>query len=108
MFKKQHRLTSREFDVFFKEGKRIPSPVGQLIYAESELLKVSVVVPKKVIKTAVGRNRLRRQTYHLLKSLLDNKTGIYILIFNKNILKKSTEERTLIIKDLIGRNLKSR
>lgn len=83
MFKKSNRLTHREFDYFFGLGKRSHSPSFQLIYTPLDTLKVGVVVPKKVVKTAVGRNRIRRQLYHLLHPQLEGATGVYIVIVKK-------------------------
>lgn len=66
MLKKNERLTRKEFDHFFSVGKRLHSPLAQLIYAESNAFHASAVVGKKVAKKAVHRNTLRRRLYALL------------------------------------------
>ncbi len=70
MFKKRERLTRAEFTTFFKHGKRYHSPNFTLIYAPTESQgdsgRVAVVVSKKVSKSAVKRNRIRRKVYSLL------------------------------------------
>ncbi|OIP77873.1 MAG: hypothetical protein AUK16_01060 [Parcubacteria group bacterium CG2_30_44_11] len=63
MLKKQHRLTTAGFNEVFKVGRRLHTPYFQLIYIPSGDFHTAVVVGKKVSKTAVGRNRLRRQVY---------------------------------------------
>lgn len=67
MLKKKERLTRAEFDRFFSVGKRIHTPLLQIIYSPSDTFHGSVVVGKKVYKSAVDRNRLRRQLYAFLR-----------------------------------------
>lgn len=102
MFKQSNRLTSREFVHFFKSGTRYHGQVGQLVVAPYKQLKVAVVVPKKVVKTAVGRNRLRRQFYHTLAPLLKSSTGVFILVLKKDVLQLSPAERETAVIKLIG------
>ena len=66
MLKKQERLTKAAFDRSFSLGKRLHTPELQLIYHPSPTFHGAAVVGKKVYKTAVARNRLRRQLYGAL------------------------------------------
>lgn len=66
MLKKKQRLTKSAFDKAFKTGRRSHSPSLQLIYAKEQDFHAAAVVGKKVYKTAVARNRLRRQLYGLI------------------------------------------
>lgn len=108
MFKKTHRLNRSEFERFFSNGKRYHTKNLQLIYTPYPTLKVAVVVPKKIIKSAVGRNTIRRQLYHQLVPLISNGTGAFIFIAKKNIIEASREETNSDCKELVGVILKSR
>jgi ribonuclease P protein component len=66
MLRKTQRLTKEEFDRCFAAGKRIHSPIAQLIYTPSERFHGAAVVGKKVYKRAVDRNTLRRRLYAIL------------------------------------------
>lgn len=66
MLKKNQRLRTAGFNEVFKLGQRIHTPHFQVIYLKSADFHASVVVGKKVHKTAVARNRLRRQVYGAL------------------------------------------
>ncbi|TRO67393.1 ribonuclease P protein component [Christiangramia sabulilitoris] len=65
-FGKQERLKSKKLiDSLFIEGKSIKSFPLKLVYTsieevEGRVLKTGVSVPKKLIKTAVKRNRIKR------------------------------------------------
>jgi ribonuclease P protein component len=69
MLAKKERLTRHEFDRFFSLGKRYHSPLFQLIVAPAESFHGAAVVGKKVARSAVERNRIRRQLYGVLYSL---------------------------------------
>lgn len=102
MFKKTNRLNRAEFEVFFKNGRRYHTKHLQLIYTTQPTLKVAVVVPKKVVKSAVERNRLRRQLYHQSKQILINATGVYIFLVKNSILDINNSDRLAEIKKLVG------
>lgn len=70
MFPRSNRLSSTEFTAVFSSGKRIHTPSFQLIVAPASGCKVAVVIPKKIIKSAVGRNRLRRRLAHIIRSIV--------------------------------------
>lgn len=53
--------------------------------------RFSVVVSKKVIKSAVGRNRIRRRLYEYLRTNTDKLNGVYDIV----IICTSAELRTL-------------
>jgi ribonuclease P protein component len=63
MLKRIHRLNHHEFKACFDTGVRSHTSPATIISAKSPLWGVAVVVPKKVKKTAVARNRIRRQVY---------------------------------------------
>lgn len=82
MMRKKERLSRAEFNRFFSMGKRQNSPFFQLIYLPYSTRHASVVVSKKVEKTAVGRNKLRRRVYDIIRVYThrENVTGVFILI----------------------------
>lgn len=82
MLKKKQRLTKLEFDRHFKTGRRYHSNNLQVIFSPGKNFHGAVVVGKKVNKTAVKRNRLRRQLYNALyyQKQQANLLGTYIVI----------------------------
>ncbi|MEL7064616.1 MAG: ribonuclease P protein component [Bacteroidota bacterium] len=86
-FLKYERLKSRQLiETLFKEGKTIYLPPLRVIYLPSDLLsnhQVLFAVPKKRVKRAVTRNKLKRrmrEAYRLNKYRLTNSTPSYFLI----------------------------
>ncbi|MCB9815443.1 ribonuclease P protein component [Candidatus Nomurabacteria bacterium] len=97
MFKKTNRLTKVEFDEFYKTGLKKHFPHLTIITKPLQKTKTSVVVGKKVAKSAVRRNTLRRRVYATLKRVdTDNKSlgGIIIILkpsYN-SLTRKAAEE----------------
>jgi ribonuclease P protein component len=58
--------------------------------------RFSVVVSKKVIKGAVGRNRIRRRLYEYIRTHIDDIDGIHDVV----LICTSSELRTLPYEDL--------
>lgn len=83
MFKKANRLTTKEFSHYFKNGKRHNFKHLTIIFNQLDTVKVSVVVGKKVAKSAVKRNSIKRQILSLLRkaNLLP---GVYIVLLKPN------------------------
>jgi len=97
MLSKKSRLTKKEFDHVFKNGKRIHSPSMQLIYTPGEKFHGAAVVGKKVHKRAVDRNRLRRRLYGVLYRYQKAQgcTGNYILIAKPPLKEVSKKDFTV-------------
>src|SRR5216683_1196978 len=62
MLKKIDRLTSEEIETL-SEGKSVFGTLISMRYVPARSLKFSVSASKKVFKTAVERNRVRRRVY---------------------------------------------
>ena len=82
----------------YKHGKTVRNPAASLVFCENTrgFTRISVVVSKKVNKTAVGRNRIRRRVYEVLRQNLDlipKKHDYIFVIFSAKVL-------TMPIKDL--------
>jgi len=63
MLKKENRLSTAQFDSYFKKGKRFHFEHSTVIYHDYPTLLCAVVVGKKVSKIAVRRNTIRRRIY---------------------------------------------
>ncbi len=82
MLPKKERLSRNAFNRFFSAGKRFHSSSFQIVYAEYPTLHVSVVIPKKVEKSAVKRNKIRRRTYDIVRNYRQEKgvQGVFIFL----------------------------
>lgn len=79
MFKKTERLNRTKFSEYFKIGRRFHTESFTLIYSPAPIRAVAVVVGKKVSKSAIDRNTLRRRTYAAIR-LGVGTTGVYVVI----------------------------
>lgn len=115
MLPKQYRLRKiKDFDILFKEGRFVD---GQFVTAKIwkiepekyprreysvENLKIGFVVGKKISKSAVKRNRIKRQVREVVRLLLKEdrlKAGFMVAIVAKsNILGCKYQE---IEKDVV-------
>jgi ribonuclease P protein component len=82
MLAKNQRLSKKQFDEYFKSGKRFHFTHCTIIYTPLSTLHGSVVVGKKVSKKAVTRNTIRRRVYAQIRSVCSstNATGVFIVI----------------------------
>ena len=90
-FGKDEKLKSKKLiDILFQEGKSVKKYPLKLIYLpitnpEIKNFKTGVSVPKKLVKTAVGRNRIKRlmrEAFRKNKYLVtSNFTQPYALMF---------------------------
>lgn len=68
--------------------------------------RIAVVVSKKVHKSAVGRNRIRRRVYEILRQHITHFTGVYdvaLIITSSEILTVPHDELALVVKNLLVR-----
>ena len=69
--------------------------------------RFAVVISKKVIKSAVGRNRVRRRVYEVIRSLLPEykeKRDCIFVVYSKDIKEMSFVELTKLIKNLLDQS----
>lgn len=62
--------------------------------------RFAVVVSKKVLKSAVGRNRIRRRIYEIIRQELPRVDGVYdvaVLVFSKEVRDMPHDELRQII-----------
>ncbi|MBB1555890.1 ribonuclease P protein component [Candidatus Saccharibacteria bacterium] len=70
-----------------------------------KLPRVSVVVSKKVHKSAVGRNRIRRRLYEIMRHELPRLNGVYdiaIIVTNGEVLSAEHIELQSAVRDLLS------
>jgi ribonuclease P protein component len=103
MFSKKHRITKRLFEEVFSNGKTIKTNYFLLKYRTNEenIVRVSVVASKKIFKTAVLRNKVKRKFKAILKetNLIQTNNDL-IFILNKNIEIAKRKDVTLIINQI--------
>ncbi len=68
MIVRRNRLTRTNFSVLLKSGKRITTTYFLLLFSPT-VSGYAVVVSKKVIKTAVGRHKTKRQVQSILNTI---------------------------------------
>lgn len=102
-FTKEERLVSKNlFEKLFSEGKQLKIFPFRLLYIKTEFntkypAQVALAVPKRLIKTAVHRNRIKRQmreSYRKNKQFLYddlNANYVFIITFMDTKEWKSTE-----------------
>ncbi|OEF26076.1 ribonuclease P protein component [Vibrio rumoiensis] len=88
-------LTPEHYQNVFQQAHRAGSPHFTIIARNNTLLhpRLGLAVPKKQIKTAVGRNRfkrLARESFRLQQSQLPNKD--FVVIAKKSAQDLSNEE----------------
>lgn len=78
----------------YSNGKAVRSPLLTVKYVTNTHRKhprFSIVISKKVIKSAVGRNRVRRRLYEYVRINMDRLDNVYDIV----IICTSAELRTL-------------
>ena len=86
MLPKKNRLSRKDVDLLFKEGKSVASPNLTFKYLVKKLPvpKISVIAPKAVSRLAVKRNLLRRRGYRALEKYINEIPSLLgVFIFKK-------------------------
>lgn len=109
MFKKVERLSRSEFSEYFRIGKRHHFPHLTVITHPNVARKVSVVVSKKVAKSAVRRNTIKRKVYATLRNLLvpAEYQGVLIVIVKPTINSLPRKAVDELLTESIAQVLKS-
>jgi len=82
MLKKVHRLSRTQFTEYFRIGKRYHFEHLTIIHSPAPVFLCAVVVGKKVAKSAVRRNTLKRRVSARLSQVHKEQelTGVLIII----------------------------
>ena len=83
MLSKNQKLPRELFEPVSKTGRRLATSLFSFQYSPSSAdCRFSAVVSKKVSKTAVGRNRIRRRVYDTLRKLIPQMKNPSYAIFH--------------------------
>ncbi|MDR3249568.1 MAG: ribonuclease P protein component [Mycoplasmataceae bacterium] len=91
--------SKKQLDFLFKHGKNLYSSVLKFIFLpnKSKIMRFVIVIAKKKYKSAVVRNKIRRQIKNILIS--SPKTGYDVAVLvNENYFDNSFDETAKIIK----------
>ncbi len=104
MIKKQHRFHGyNSLQSVYRRGKTVRGPLTSLKYLlnnRRQNYRLAVVVSKKVHKSAVKRNRIRRRLYEAVRLLEPRITDPYDLVltvFHENVATISAEEVSKLV-----------
>lgn len=90
----------------YKNGQAIRSHLITIKYSANphrDKSRYSVVISKKVLKSAVGRNRIRRRVYEVIRQENSRVTGVYdvaVIVVSSEVLSVSSEELTTLVREL--------
>ena len=107
MLNRRYRFHSRGgVRYVYQKGKTIRKPKASLVFAENSrgFTRVAVVVSKRVMKSAVGRNKIRRRIYEVIRNnfdLLPKKTDYIFVVFSKDILDMPLSELEKLLGELV-------
>ncbi|MBR6965223.1 ribonuclease P protein component [Candidatus Saccharibacteria bacterium] len=108
MLNKKYRFHSRGgVRYVFQKGKTVRSQKMSLTTLDNDrgFTRVAVVVSKKVLKTAVGRNRIRRRVYEAIRKNFEDmplEKDYIFTVFTKEIGTMSEKELEKILGDLVA------
>ena len=107
MLNRKYRFHSRGgVRYVYQKGKTVRKPKASLVFAENTrgFTRVAVVVSKKVMHSAVGRNRIRRRIYEVVRNnfdLLPKKTDYIFVVFSKDLLDMPLPELEKLLGELV-------
>ena len=107
MLNKKYRFHSRGgVRYVYQHGKTVRSSRMSLVFVPNSrgFTRVAVVVSKKVMKSAVGRNRIRRRVYEALRVNFDDipkKMDYVFVVYSKDISRIPFRELENILGELI-------
>ena len=94
----------------YQKGKTIRTPKLSLIYAHNDrgFQRFAVVVSKKVEKSAVGRNRLRRRLYEAIRLELPTyqaKNDCIFVVYSNDLAKMPHAELRHLVHSLLDKSM---
>lgn len=110
MLKKKDRLTTEEIESL-SQGKSVFGTLLSLRYVRADKMKFAVSVSKKVLKTAVERNRAKRRIYGAIdlkaleKGIGASRPAYVMLMPKKECLDAPTAALSAEISSLLARVL---
>ena len=107
MLNKKYRFHSRGgVRYVYQKGKTIRSPKASLIFVANNrgFTRIAVVVSKKVEKTAVGRNRIRRRVYEVIRKnfeYMPKQTDYIFVIYSRDVMTMPCSELEKMLGGLV-------
>lgn len=107
MLSKKYRFHSRGgVKYVYQKGKTIRKPNMSLVFCDNlrGFTRVTVVVSKKVSKTAVSRNRIRRRVYEALRENFDfvpRKRDYIFVVYSDKLLTMPYSELVRLLGELV-------
>ena len=107
MLSKRYRFHSRGGVRYtYQNGKTIRGSRISLVFAENSRGKqrYAVVVSKKVMKPAVGRNRIRRRVYEAIRleqAKIQKPVDCIFIVYNREVMTMEFVELQKLIADLL-------
>lgn len=110
MLKKKYKLKREDFDNVFKNGvvRHSPNLTTRLISMRSSGdYGFSVVISKKVAKSAFSRNTAKRKVYRALSEIIPTLNQAYkgVIILKPGVIKLSKEETLKELKEHLNSNI---
>jgi len=111
MLAQRYRFHSRGgVNYTYQKGKTIRTPIISLIYNHNSRnhQRFAVVVSKKVLKSAVGRNQIRRRVYEAIRLELPGyhaKMDNIFVVYNKSVRTMPFTELRRLVRELMSRSL---
>lgn len=95
----------------YQEGKTIRTPKISLVHNDNSrgFQRFGVVVSKKVLKSAVGRNRIRRRVYEAIRLELPNfsaKKDCLFVVYSRDIKDIPFLELRHMVKELLDASIR--
>ena len=110
MLSKKYRFHSRGgVRYVYQNGKTIRTPNLSLVFAENTkgFTRFAVVVSKKIEKSAVKRNKIRRRFYEAIRLNIDKipkKRDYIFVIYSKKMLEKTFSEIEQAVGELVEKS----
>ena len=107
MISKRYRFHSRGGVRYtYQNGKTIRGSKISLVFADNSRnrQRYAVVVSKKILKSAVGRNRIRRRVYEAIRAELpriEKPVDCIFIIYSKDILDIDYKEIRSLVHNLL-------
>ena len=107
MISKRYRFHSRGgVRHTYQNGKTIRGSRISLVFAENTRNKqrFAVVVSKKVMESAVGRNRIRRRVYEVIRlqqGKITKPVDCIFIVYNKEVMEMEFKELQNLVADLL-------
>lgn len=90
-----------------RNGKTVRRPEMSLIFVPNTrgFTRVGVVVSRKVDKTAVVRNRIRRRVYEVVRTnfeMMPKKVDYVFMVYSRDVLSMSWKELERLVGELVA------